>query len=373
MAAGVVAALAATARAQTAPPAANAAAEPLRSDWTRVGGGGECVVLGPAALRLAAPWSQASTAAAGAYSVHFAADARGRPEPLAFDVPQGAAVQLATAPAAAATMWRLAPRDPVRRADAGELHWPGDEGGDRRLRVALGAASRVTLLERVRSDGERYALAFDAAARTVVLDRALGGAPLVLARAQLPAGFVPRTLELESHGFRLQAFVDGVRVLQVLDGAIGRGGVGVRWSGGALAEPGLEVAEPAAARPSVALVRTGLHAASVYAASAASPGPWAIVELALDRPHPLLLREPSGCEPSLLQRPAAPVVLVATPRQELGLGMFAETPPHGPARADLRWPALPALGGQCALVRFVYVAADGTAVLARSPAVLLRL
>ncbi|MFN6195850.1 MAG: hypothetical protein ACK5BN_18720, partial [Planctomycetota bacterium] len=97
--------------------------------------------------------------------------------------------------------------------------------------------------------------------------------------------------------------------------------------------------------------------------------PWAIVELALDRPHPLLLREPSGCEPWLLQRPAAPVVLVATPTQELGAGAFAETPPQGPARAYLRWPALPALVGQVALARFVYVAADGSAVLARSPAV----
>jgi hypothetical protein len=231
----------------------------------------------------------------------------------------------------------------------------------------------------MRGDAERYELAYDAKARTVRLVRTVGGPPLALATATLPDGLAePRTLEFDLHGFRLQAFVDGVRVLQVLDGAIGSGDVGVAWRrdgaiGGGLGEGGLAVAPPAAPRPSAALVRDTANTATLYAASAASPGPWAIVELALDRPHPLLLREASGCEPWLLQRPAAPVVLVATPRQELGLGTFAETPPQGPARADLRWPALPALGGQCALVRFVYVAADGSAVLARSPAVALRL
>ncbi|MFN9304515.1 MAG: hypothetical protein ACK53T_21670 [Planctomycetota bacterium] len=348
--------------------------------WSRAGGGGECVVLGPVGLRLAAPRARATVAAGGAYAVHFAADAAGRPEPLVLDVPAGTDVQLATAPAAPAALAALQVKDAAGGGDEdGERwRWTGAVAADQRLVLALGRVAAASLHARMRGDAERYELAYDAKARTVRLVRMVGGPPLALATATLPAVLAePRTLEFELHGFRLQAFVDGVRVLQVLDGAIGSGDVGMAWRrdgtfGGGLGADGLAVAPPAAPRPSAALVRDTANTATLYAASAAPPGPWAIVELALDRPHPLLLREPSGCEPWLLQRPAAPVVLVATPTQELGAGAFAETPPQGPARAYLRWPALPALVGQVALARFVYVAADGSAVLARSPAVALR-
>jgi hypothetical protein len=356
-------------------------ASAMAGEWTRLGGSGECVVLGPVKLRLAAPRARATVVAGGAYAVHFAADAAGRPEPLVLDVPAGADVQLATAPAAPAALAALQVKDAAGGGgeDAERWRWTGAVAADQRLVLALGKVAAASLHARMRGDAERYELAYDAKARTVRLVRMVGGPPLALATATLPDGLAePRTLEFELHGFRLQAFVDGVRVLQVLDGAIGSGDVGVAWRrdgafGGGLGDGGLAVGPPAAPRPSVALVRDTANTATLYAASAASPGPWAIVELALDRPHSLLLSEASGCEPWLLQRPAAPVVLVATPRQELGAGAFAETPPQGPVRADLRWPALPALHGQVALVRFVYVAADGSAVLARSPAVALRL
>lgn len=373
--------------AATSTPATVAAADAAPQDparapvtWSRAGGGGECVVLGPASLRLAAPGARATTTQGGTFTVWFAADAAGRPEPLALDVPDGADVQLATAPADAAARTALAIKDATGYgADEGERwRWPGAVAADQRLVLALGRVRVASLHARMRGDAERYELAYDAKARTVRLVRVLGGPPLTLATATLPAGLdAPRTLEFELHGFRLQAFVDGVRVLQVLDGAIGSGDVGMAWSrdgmfGGGLGADGLAVAPPAAPRPSAALVRDTAHTATLYAASAAPPGPWAIVELALDRPHPLLLREPSGCEPWLLQRPAAPVVLCATPQQALGPGTFAETPAQGPARAALRWPALPALAGHVALARFVYVAADGSAELGRSPAVPLR-
>jgi len=348
--------------------------------WTRVGGGGECVVLGPSTLRLAAPNARATSAAGGVFRVHFAADAAGRPEPLVLDVPVGAEVQLATAAAAPATLAALQAQDAAGfGSEDGEFwRWTGAVAADQRLVLALGKVRTASLRARMRGDAEQYELAFAAKARTVRLVRVLGGPPLTLATATLPDGLdAPRTLEFELHGFRLQAFVDGVRVLQVLDGASGSGDVGMGWSrdglfGGGLGADGLAVAPPAVPRPSAALVRDTANTATLYAASAAPPGPWAIVELALDRPHPLLLREASGCEPWLLQRPAAPVVLAATPRQELGLGTFAETPAQGPARAALRWPALPALAGHVALARIVFVAADGSAELGRSPAVSLR-
>ncbi|MBM3961888.1 MAG: hypothetical protein FJ306_08325 [Planctomycetes bacterium] len=349
--------------------------------WTRVGGGGECVVLGPSTLRLAAPSALATTATGGVFTVHFAADAAGRPEPLVLDVPVGAEVQLATAAAAPATLAALQAKDAGGwGGEDGEFwRWTGAVAADQRLVLALGKVRTASVHARMRGDAERYELVYDAKARTVRLVRVLGGPPLTLATATLPDGLdAPRTLEFELHGFRLQVFVDGVRVLQVLDGAIGSGEVGMAWSrdglfGGGLGADGLAVAPPAAPRPSAALVRDSANTATLHAASAAPPGPWAIVELALDRPHPLLLREASGCEPWLLQRPAAPVVLCATPKQELGPGTFAETPAQGPARAALRWPTMPTLVGQVALARVVFVAADGSAELARSPAVALRL
>lgn len=374
-----------TASAPTTPtnaPAVAARQGPTRRsvEWSRTGGGGECVVLGPATLRLATPSSRAESADGGTFTVCFAADAAGRPEPLALDVPAGADVQLATASAGAATPTVLSTRDATGSGDAdgASWRWPGTVAADQRLVLALGRVAMATLRARMRSDTERYEFAYDAKARTLQLVRVLGGPPLALATATLPEGLAaPRSLEFELHGFRLQAFVDGVRVLQILDGAIGSGEVGMAWRrdgaiGGDRGDTMLAVGAPSAPRPSAALVRDTANTATLHAASAAPPGPWAIVELALDRPHPLLLREASGCEPWLLQRPAAPVVLWATPKQELGAGTFAETPPLGPARAALRWPALPALVGQVALARVVFVAADGSAALDRSPAVSLR-
>ncbi len=348
--------------------------------WTRAGGGGDCVVLGPATLRLAAPTARATNDAPGQYVVHFAADALGRPEPLALDVPAGADVQLATAMAGPATLQPLATKDAAGSgSDDGESwHWPRIGAPAQRLVLTLRGVASATLRARVRSHKERYALSYDRAQRTLRLDRAIGGPIDLLASTELPEPLArPTTLEFELHGFRLQAFVDGVRVLQVLDGAIATGDVGLYWRRDGLFGPGLgdgalAVGAPAEPRSSAALVRTGPHAATLYAASALPPGAWAIVELALDRPHALLPRDEAGLEPWLLQRPAAPVALLATPRQELGSGAFAETPAQGPARADLRWPALPALVGQCALARLLYVAADGSVVQGRSPAVSLR-
>lgn len=374
-----------TAATSTTPVAAADAApqDPARAPvtWSRAGGGGECVVLGPSTLRLLAPRALATSVGGGTHTVHFAADAAGRPEPLALDVPAGADVQLATAPADAAALAVLRTKDAAGNgSDDGEnWRWRGTDAADQRLVLTLGGVALATLRARRRGDAERYELTYVAKTRTVQLVRVLGGPPFTLATATLPDGLAaPRALEFELHGFRLQAFVDGVRVLQVLDGAIGSGDVGMGWSrdglfGGGLGADGLAVAPPAAPRPAAALVRDSANTATLYAASAAPPGPWAIVELALDRPHPLLLREASGCEPWLLQRPAAPVVMWATPQQELGPGTFAETPAQGPSRAALRWPALPALVGHVALARVVFVAADGSAELGRSPAVALRL
>lgn len=349
--------------------------------WTRRGGGGACTALGPTALRLAAPTARATTDAPGEHVVHFAADALGRPAPLAFDVPAGADVQVATAMAGPATLQPLATKDAAGSGDddGGSWHWPNVGAADQRLVLALGDAATATLRARVQSHKSRYALTYDAAQRTIRLERAIGGPTELLASATLPASLTPaNTLEFELHGFRLQAFVDGVRMLQVFDGALGSGDVGMSWrrEGPRDARRGdvaLAVGAPAAPRSSAALVRTAPEAATLAAATEASPGLWAVLELALDRPHPLLLRDASGLEPWLLQRPSAPVVLTATPREELGVGTFAATPPSGTVRADLRWPALPALAGQCALARWLLVAADGAGIEGAMPPLPLRL
>ena len=51
--------------------------------------------------------------------------------------------------------------------------------------------------------------------------------------------------------------------------------------------------------------------ATFHAAVTVPPGNQHVLRLELDRPHPVVPRSPAGLEPWLLQRPAAPEILLA--------------------------------------------------------------
>jgi hypothetical protein len=353
-----------------------AAALAAQSDWQLRGGHAEVRVVGPSNVVMTGPRDQRSGLEAGDYEVVFGADAAGMPGRLAFPVPAMATVQLATSAAAAAPSQVIDLRDPqwVETTGPDTLRTIGGrDSGDYRVAatVAIEAANPVVgLVARWQSADEFYAFLVDNARGEVRLERRLGPKPLVLARATvptMPAG--PRTLALQVHGFRLQAFVDDRAVLQVFDGGITRGAHGLCWQGPAPAWRTFAVSPPAAPRASAALVIAEPGRATLHASTPVSPGHWYVLELGLDRPHPLVPLELTGLEPGLLQRPAAPHVISADWCSALGRGGIGEVPSQGVVRCAFEWPALPALRLQAAFARLLLVTADGEAIGGATPPV----
>ncbi|MFY9345744.1 MAG: hypothetical protein WAT39_24850 [Planctomycetota bacterium] len=356
-----------------------AAAVPAQAPttWQLRGGDAMARIVGPDSVQLRGPRARHQGLRAGDYTVHFGADAAGKPGSLSFAVPAGAGVWLATGPASAATLRNIEPVGSHWRDSGGagseRMRTTGSlDESDYRITATVDAGTTTTphgLVARWRSANEYYAFVVDRAVGELRLERKLGQAPLVLARAawpDAPGGHCELALQVQ--GFRLQAFVDDRLVLQALDGGIAGGGYGTTWRGTTPSWNAITVGPPAASRASVALVRTG-GAASLHAATAAVPGHFHVLELALDRPHPLLPYEPSGLEPWLLQRAAAPQVMLADWRGSLGLRGVDVVPRDGTIHCPVEWPALPALQGQVALVRLLLVTADGDTLAGATPAV----
>ncbi len=354
------------------------AALPAQSDWQLCGSDAAVRVRGAATTVLQGPRATATALAAGDYAVHFEVDAAGKPASLAFTVPEQARVQLAVERAAAATPRELA-------LDAGE--WTQTDGaetvrttgsrddGDYRVAAtwpAGAAAATFGVVARWRSEQEYYAFVFDRARAEARLERHLGPDAFVLARAPVAAAANSHTLALQVQGFRIQASIDDDVVLQQLDGAIAKGAFGVCWRGERPTCSRFTVAPPAPPRASAAAVCEAARVV-LHVATNATPGCYYAVELGLDRPHPLVPLDLTGIEPWVMTRPAAPRVLLTDLRRGLGKDSYGEVPASGTVVAALEWPALPALRGQSVLARLWVVTADGDQVVARTPAVSIRL
>lgn len=319
--------------------------------------------------------------------VHFPFDGLGKPASLRFVVPDGADVRVGVAAAGAppslpegsfgadARATVLATRD----GDVSAELLSGDEHSPRDYRVSVKVTSfapetgRFGVVAR-HGDGQgRYLFSIDRDAKLARLERWHGDSHFVVQRAELAE--VPAdgcTLALEVTGFRLQAFVDERAVLRTLDGGLPGGAPGLAWTG---ARPGfgeLELAPPAATLGSAALVQLDGEAVLHAAVAEATPGSLYAIELALDRPHAWVPLSPSGFEPWVCQRPAAPVVMWGDIAGSIGDATVGEVSPEGGISARLRWPQLPQLRGLSVLVRAQVATADGVMLTEQTPSVGLR-
>jgi hypothetical protein len=360
-----------------------ATSAPMRAQGTCrwLGADAEAHLVGPTAKVLRGPSAAVDGLAPGDYTAHFGQDALGKPLSLAFDLPARADVHLATGAAAAAVVERFAAGAGEWREHAGAMTVRTIPPGDRSDGVfdvafeASAATGATGVVARWTERGDHYAFVLDRERTEARLERRLGDASLVLARAARPSATAARArhrLTFQLQGFRLQGLVDDEVVVQCLDGALARGACGVAWRGIAPAWSELTAARPAAPRTSAALVHEPGLARTLHVAPAVAPGHWHVLELCLDRPHPLVPTDSAGLEPWLLQRSAAPQVLLADLRESLGAGSFGEGSPAAPIGVDIAWPDTPILRLQAALARVVFVTPDGGWVAGRSPAVPVR-
>jgi hypothetical protein len=339
--------------------------------WYLHGGSAPVRLVGPEQATLGGPRAHA-TLPSGDWRVLFGVDANGQPNALAVTVPEGAVVRLATTPAGPVAAKALDPNGPdwQERTGPDTLRTTGPaDAADYRLTATIDGDASCGLVARFRGPDEFYALLVDLERRELRLERRLGPRPLVLASAPLPTTAAKvRELTLQVHGFRLQALVDGAVVLQVFDGAIQSGAYGVCWRGSMPTFTGTTVAPPAMPRASQAAIADGGNTVELVAATTASPGHWWFVELALDRPHPLVPLDANGIEPWLCQRPAAPQALLCDWTGSLGPAALGIVPDDSVVRARFTWPELPAVRRLGAVARVVLVGADGTAAAGHTPA-----
>lgn len=354
--------------------ALTAALLPAQGEVTLCGADAAVRLVGPTATTLRGPRAHHAALPAGDYVVHFAPDADGQPLPLAFAVSDGAAVQIAVATVAAAP-WR----DVSLAGEAWTEH-PG-EWATRTCRDGAEASQRLAarvcpsdgttgfgIVTRWRADQQWSRCVWDLERRELRIERGRSDGAIVMGRAPAPATAPGQEheLTLQVSGFRVQVFVDAALVLQCFDGGSAPGAFGLCHRGEAPTWRSLATLAPSAASTSAVAVRDGATLA-LHVAAPWSPGCPYVLELALDRPHPLVLA-PNGVESLLLSPPAAPQVLVADWRGTLAPRSTGELGADGVVRVAVPRPSLPAVFGQVALARLLFVP-GGELVVAVSPAV----
>lgn len=307
----------------------------------------------------------------GAFAVHFAADAAGKPASLKIAAVKDALVHVAVevagpAPtdgiAADAAAWREQRQDDTVARLLG-----GRDEKSVRLQAELRAdadAAVVGLLLRVQEDGGHYRYEWDRAAREHRLLRRMGGNDLVLARAS-GAAEPPHLVAFAADGFRLQVCCDDAVVLQALDGGFENGLVGTWQRGGETAWSNLSIGRPAAPRASAAVVQVAGRA-TLHAWVPFSPGSLTVAELQLDRPHALVPATSAG-ELWVLQPPLAPVLGRGDWRNSLGADSIGEVDRDGTVRCTVDLPPLPELRGAACLLRVLVVDAEGEAISGATP------
>jgi len=357
-----------------------ATAAAAQSTWQMRGSDAAVSIVGENRTRLQGPRPLPVTLPAGQYDVHFGADAAGKPISLSFGVPEHAAVAVGVMQAGAVGS-RGIPLDgdgwtETRGGGGSKGSWvarctgPVEASSYRVVAMCKGggASSVCGVVARWLDDKQHYRFVWDYAAGELRLERQFGGDVIVLAHAPVPVTDLdPHTLALQVDGFRLQATFDDAVVLQAFDGAFPRGACGTFSAGDAVTWLELAIEPPAAPRGSSAIVRDRAHA-SFHAATGLAPGHFHVLELCLDRPHPLVPRTANGQEPWLLQRPAAPQVWLADWRNSLGQNGIGLVPRDGTFTSEVCWPERTLLG-QNVLVRALFVSPDGQAVVGTTPAV----
>jgi len=351
-----------------------------QSTWHVRGSDAAVSIAGEVRVRLRGPRPSPVTLPAGHYDVHFGADAAGKPLSLSFAVPEQAAVAVAVS-AANAVGARAIPLDSdgwteTRGGGGSKPSWvarctgPAEASSYRVVATCSGggASSVCGVAARWLDDKQHYRFVWDRGAGELRLERQFGPGVIVLARGPAPATDLdPHTLALQVDGFRLRATFDDAVVLQAFDGAFPRGSFGTWSAGDAVTWHDLAIEPPAAPRASSALVRDQSRA-SYHAATELAPGHFHVLELCLDRPHALVPRTRNGQELALLQRPAAPQVLLGDWRNSLGQSTVGQVMREGVIGSELYWPELRVFG-QVVLVRALLVSPDGEAVVGATPAV----
>jgi hypothetical protein len=306
---------------------------------------------------------------AGPSTLHFPADASGKPLSLRLDPAAGDRVFAAVTRAAPAPRIPLDPATATTTATT--RTWVSAEPSRQRLvaRVAARATASIGVRTGTSERGPvGYWLVVDRTQAQLRLERRFDGHTLALAQSPLPAadGLV-HELALQADGFALAAFWDDAPVLRAMDGALPRGDVAV--DGGAeVVWEAVHLELPAAPRASAALV-VGASEAVWQASLPRGAEPWCLLELRLDRPHALVPRSAAGLEMWLLQAPAAPTVLLADWRQQLGEGSCAPVPSSGSVSAVLPRSQGRLLRVQCGLLVGILVSPDGEAVVGSTPGV----
>lgn len=344
---------------------------PAQATWTFVAGETTMRVLaaGAEVQELRGPRAVLATGPIGDCKLAFAADALGRPLPLAFAVAEGDRVQVALWPAGPVATTPLAlDGDGWHQHDGEWTVRTTKEGasGSQCLSVRVGASEGTTglgLVVRWRSPENWCRCVWDLAQGELRYERSLGGRVATMARAPLPADRREHVLALQVTGFRVQAFVDDASVFTCFDGGSAPGAHGTCHRGAAPKWRELALAEPSQASASIAAVRSA-HGTDVHAALPWSPGQTFVLELALDRPHPLVLA-PNGFESLFLLRPAAPQVLLADWGQRLGRGTTGALARDGLLHCELP-STVPGLVGQATLARVLAIA-GGEVVVDTSP------
>lgn len=321
----------------------------------------------------------------GDVAVHFPRNANGKPRSLSFSAPDGALVNVGVRDAIEAPVKARVVDVFGEKAYSGTLatkarelpfHLHTSGSGDAELRDYR-ATVTVTrrdgmeafgIVARHHQDRGCYLFSIDWSAKKVRLERWMGKDHLVVRQMDAPWLAGRHTLSLQVHGFRMQCAIDDEVVLHSFDGALTSGAPGLAWVGARPELGTFSVASVADPLASAALVQEKRRA-TLHTSVAVAPGHMAVLQLSLDRPHPWVPVTVGGVEPSLMQPPSAPTILLGDWRNSLGNNSISEVGFDGTATAELVWPNLVALRGQAALAQMVLVTPDGTSITARTPAV----
>jgi len=365
---------------------ASFAALPAQTHWQMQGGRMRGVAVtasesGESRSNTAIEPGQQVSLVEGKTSVHFPSNANGKPLSLQFETSKSSRVDVAVAAAVAATARKLEPFG--EHAFQGALvtkaretpiyvHTIGAAGielRDYRVSVTVNSNRKTEVFGIVTRHHETrgcYLFSIDWKASKVRLERWMGSDHMIVRQFDAPWLSSQHTLTMQVDGFRLQCSVDDEVVLHSFDGALGGGAPGVAWVGERPTIGDLLLESVAAPLASAALVQDG-NRAHFHAATSVAPGHLHVLELALDRPHPWVVRSLAGCEPYLDQTWSAPTVLWGDWRNSLGSNTIGEVGVGGTLTCGLVLPDLPALRLHSALARVLLITPDGDSIVGVTP------